>query len=133
MTRNKLITFCYLFIVGIGFAMAFTAGPEALPALWSATAILGLLTLAGFVAVHRFRKPVDEELAAYGPVPADPLHISLWVLLLLTALVFGYTRYIAMIRPPRSPPAQQGCRWQAHPRCRRPLVLHPIQPRPAQR
>lgn len=103
MTRNKLITFCYLFIVGIGFAMAFTAGPEALPALWSATAILGLLTLAGFVAVHRFRKPVDEDLAAYGHTPADPLHISLWVLLLLTALVFGYTRYIAMIQSPDRP------------------------------
>ena len=100
MTRNKLISFCYLFIVGIGFAMAFTAGPEALPALWSATAILGLLTLAGFAVVHRYRKPVDEDLAAYGHVSADPLHIALWVLLLATALVFGYTRYIAMIQSP---------------------------------
>ncbi|NCA82285.1 MAG: hypothetical protein EOM72_06015 [Opitutae bacterium] len=100
MTRNKLISFCYLFIVGIAFAMAFTAGPEALPALWGATSLLGLLTLIGFMLVHRFRKPVDEELAAYGPVPPDPMQISLWVLLLLTALVFGYTRYIAMIQSP---------------------------------
>ena len=100
MTRNKLISFCYLFIVGIGFAMAFTAGPEALPGLWSATAILGLLTLAGLMAVHRLRQPVDEELTDAGPAPADPLHISVWVLLLLTALVFGYTRYIAMIQSP---------------------------------
>ena len=49
MTRNKLISFCYLYIVGIGFAMAFTAGPEALPTLWGATALLGLLTLVGFL------------------------------------------------------------------------------------
>ena len=134
MTRNKLISFCYLYIVGIGFAMAFTAGPEALPTLWGATSLLGLLTLVGFLLVHRFRKPVDEnlavsgtfghygtgsdivsvrashafsqgaptdaQLAAHGHVSADPLHISLWVLLLLTALVFGYTRYIAMIQSP---------------------------------
>ena len=68
MTRNKLIAFCYLFIVGIGLAMAFPVGPEALAALWSATAILGLLTVIGFVVAHRFRKPVDEELTAYGLV-----------------------------------------------------------------
>jgi ComEC/Rec2-related protein len=118
MTRNKLISFCYLFIVGIGFAMAFPAGPEALGALWSTTALFGFLTVLGFLAVYRFRKPVDEDLAAYGPVPADPLHISLWVLLLLTALVFGYTRYIAMIQSPDSligtlSVSQDGAAWAA--------------------
>lgn len=100
MTRNKLITFCYLYIVGIGLAMAFPVGPEALGRLWSATAILGLLTLCGFVLVHRLRKPVSEELLAYGHVEIDAKQVALWSLMLLTALVFGYTRYIAMVRSP---------------------------------
>ena len=119
MTRNKLIAFCYLFIVGIGFAMAFTAGPDALPALWSSTALLGMLTLAGFAAVHRFCKPADDELSSYGvPSPVHPLQVSLWVLLLLTAALFGYTRYIAMIQSPDSPLgtlaiSQEGATWEA--------------------
>ena len=101
MTRNKLISFCYLFIVGIGIAMAFTAGPEALPTLWAATAILGLLTIAGFVVANRFRKTADEELAAYGiATPVSRMQVGLWILLLLTATVFGYTRYVAMIQSP---------------------------------
>ena len=62
MSRNKLITFCYLFIVGIGLAMAFPVGPEALGPLWTATAALGLLTIAGFVAAHRLRKRYREIL-----------------------------------------------------------------------
>ena len=101
MTRNQLIAFCYLFIVGIGFAMAFTAGPEALPLLWGSTAILGLLTLAGFVFAHRFRKTADEELAAYGiATPVSRMQVGLWILLLGTATLFGYTRYVAMIQSP---------------------------------
>ena len=66
MTRNQLITFCYLFIVGIGLAMAFPVGPEALGPLWTLTAALGLLTVAGLVVVRRRRQPVADELAAYG-------------------------------------------------------------------
>ncbi len=101
MTRNKLIAFCYLFIVGIACAMAFPAGPEALGALWGATALLGLLTIAGLMAAHRLRKPVDDELAAYGvAAPIDRTQTGLWILLLLTALLFGYTRYIAMVQSP---------------------------------
>lgn len=104
MTRNKLIAFCYLFIVGIAIAMAFTAGPEALPALWSATALLGVLTLAAFGIAHRFRKPVNEDLAAYGgSAPIEPIQIALWALLLLTSMTFGYTRYVAMIQSPDRP------------------------------
>ena len=101
MTRNKLITFCYLFIVGIGLAMAFPLGPEALGPLWTATAALGLLTVAGFVVVHRRRAPVDDELAAYGvSAPVDRWHVGLWILMILTAMTFGYVRYIAMIQSP---------------------------------
>ena len=101
MSRNKLITFCYLFIVGIGLAMAFPVGPEALGPLWTATAALGLLTIAGFVAAHRLRKPVADELAAYGvSVPLDRWQFGIWALLVLTALSFGYVRYVAMIQSP---------------------------------
>ncbi len=117
MTRNKLISFCYLFIVGIGIAMAFPAGPEALPALWGATALLGLFTVFGFVLVHRLRKPVDEELLAYGHVETDPKQVALWTLMLLTSLVFGYTRYVAMIQSPDRllgtlSVSADGTRWQ---------------------
>jgi hypothetical protein len=101
MTRNKLITFCYLFIVGIGLAMAFPVGPEALGPLWTATAALGLLTVAGFMAAHRLRKPVADELAAYGvSEPINRWQVGLWILVILTALTFGYVRYIAMIQSP---------------------------------
>ena len=101
MTRNKLITFCYLFIVGIGLAMAFPMGPEALGPLWAATAVLGLLTIAGLVVAHRRRKPADDELAAYGvPVAFDRWQVGLWILMILTALSFGYVRYVAMIQSP---------------------------------
>ena len=101
MTRNKLITFCYLFIVGIGLAMAFPVGPEALGPLWTATAALGLLTVAGFMAAHRLRKPVADELAAYGVAePINRWQVGLWILVILTALTFGYVRYIAMIQSP---------------------------------
>ena len=101
MTRNKLITFCYLFIVGIGLAMAFPVGPEALGPLWSVTAILGLLTVAGFMAAHRLRKPVADELAAYGvSEPINRWQVGLWILMILTALSFGYVRYVAMIQSP---------------------------------
>ena len=101
MTRNKLISFCYLFIVGIGLAMAFPVGPEALGPLWTATAALGLLTIAGLVVAHRRRRSDDDELAAYGvPVPFDRSKIGLWALLLLTATLFGYVRYVAMIQSP---------------------------------
>ncbi|HAL91434.1 MAG TPA: hypothetical protein DCM68_00185 [Verrucomicrobia bacterium] len=119
MTRNQLIAFCYLFIIGIGLAMAFTAGPEALGALWTATAILGLLTIAGFVAAHHFRKPADDELAAYGvATPATRMQVGLWALLLLTATVFGYTRYVAMIQSPDQligtlAVSQEGSTWTA--------------------
>ena len=101
MTRNKLITFSYLFIVGIGLAMAFPVGPEALGPLWTVTAALGLLTVAGFMAAHRLRKPVADELAAYGvSEPINRWQVGLWILMILTSLTFGYVRYIAMIQSP---------------------------------
>ena len=100
MTRNKLITFCYLFIVGIGAAMVFTAGPEALPFLWGATAVLGLATIAAFALMSGRPRDAEAEFAAFGAPPPDRRQIALWILLLLTAAVFGYTRYIAMIQSP---------------------------------
>ena len=37
MTQNKLVGFCYLFIIGIALAMAFRAGPGWVAPAWSAT------------------------------------------------------------------------------------------------
>ncbi len=100
MTRNKLISFCYLFIVGIGFAMLRPSGPETLPFLWGATVLLGLVTMAAFAYVYSRPRSADEELSAYGPPPPDRKQVALWILMLLTAAVFGYARYIAFIQSP---------------------------------
>lgn len=100
MTRNKLISFCYLFIVGIGLAMLYPMGPEALPFLWGATILLGLATIGTFAYVYSRPKNADEELYSSGPTPPDRKQVTLWVLLLLTAVVFGYARYIAFIKSP---------------------------------
>ncbi len=100
MTRNKLISFCYLFIVGIGFAMLHPSGPASLPFLWAATALLGLATLSTFVFVYSRPRNSDAELSLYGPPPPDRKQVTLWTLMLLTAAVLGYTRYIAFIQSP---------------------------------
>lgn len=101
MTRNKLITFCYLFITGIGLAMRYTAGPDALGWLWAATLALAAITIGAFILVsQRARPAADAELSLYGGAPADRTQVTLWVLLLLTGMVFGYTRYIAFIQSP---------------------------------
>ena len=100
MTRNKLISFCYLFITGIGIAMRCTAGPDALRLLWIVTSLLGLATVAAFAFVYSRPRNLEEELSAFGPPPPDRKQVVLWVLMLLTAAVFGYTRYIAFIQSP---------------------------------
>ena len=100
MTRNKLISFCYLFIVGIGFAMLHPATAEALPVLWGLTILLGLATIAFFAYVYSRPKNMDEELSTSGPPPPDRKQLALWILMLLAAAVFGYTRYIAFIQSP---------------------------------
>ncbi len=118
MTRNKLIAFCYFFIVGIGFAMLYPAGPGILPLLWGATALLGLATIAVFSYVYSRPKNADEELALYGPPPPDRKQVTLWILMLLTAAVFGYVRYIAFIQSPDTlvgtlSITQEGAVWTA--------------------
>ena len=100
MTRNKLISFCYFFIVGIGIAMLYPAQAEALPILWGLTALFGLAAIAAFVYVYNRPRPADEELSTYGPPPPDRKQVTLWILMLLAAAVFGYTRYIAFIQAP---------------------------------
>lgn len=100
MTQNKLIAFCYLFITGIGLAMAFPLGREAVFPLWGLTALLGLLTVGALVLVRRLRPPVENDSPYAAPVQVDTLQVSIWLLVLLTGLVFGYTRYLAMVQPP---------------------------------
>jgi|LSQX01.3.fsa_nt_gb ComEC/Rec2-related protein len=100
MTQNKLISFCYLFIIGIALAMAFPLGSTAVVPLWAATAILGLLAGTALHFVRR-RQPADARDALYAPPPRfDALQVGAWALLLAAALFLGYTRYLAMIQPP---------------------------------
>ncbi|MDY0149935.1 MAG: ComEC/Rec2 family competence protein [Kiritimatiellia bacterium] len=100
MTQNKLIAFCYLFIVGIGLAMAFPLGSAAVSPLTLITLAVGLVT-AGALYVARRRRPVIADDSLYAPPTRfDTLQVSAWVLLLVAGLLFGYTRYLAMIQPP---------------------------------
>ncbi len=100
MTQNKLITFCYLFMTGIALAMFFPMGGAAVTPLWALTAVLGTLAVGALVLVRRLRPPVEEDSPYAAPVQIDTLQVSVWVLLLIAGLVFGYTRYLAMVQPP---------------------------------
>lgn len=100
MTQNKLIGFCYLFIIGIALAMAFPLGSDAVSPLWLASGALGLLALGAIFVARRLRPPVEDDSPYAPPAKFDALHATAWVLLLATGLVFGYTRYLAMIQPP---------------------------------
>ena len=100
MTQNKLIGFCYLFIIGIALAMAFPMGSGAVAPLWFATAFLALLSAAAVFLARRLHPPVEDD-SPYAPAYRfTPLHVGAWALLLATALLFGYVRYLAMIQPP---------------------------------
>ncbi len=100
MTQNKLIAFCYLFLIGITGAMTFPLGADAVLPLWGATALLGALTGGAIVLVRRLRPPVEDDSPYAAPLQIDALQIGVWALVLITGLVFGYTRYLAMIQSP---------------------------------
>ncbi len=100
MTQNKLIGFCYCFIIGIALAMAFPLGSAAVTPLWMATAILGAAALGAVITARRLRPPVDDDSPYAQPVRLDSLHATAWVLLLIAGVVFGYARYLTMIQPP---------------------------------
>ncbi|MDR0993153.1 MAG: ComEC/Rec2 family competence protein [Verrucomicrobiota bacterium] len=96
MTQNKLIAFCYLFIIGIAAAMAFPLGSAAIAPLWLVTAFLALLCIGSVVLIRRQRSPVEND----SPIRLDSIQVTAWALILLTAFVLGYTRYLAMIQSP---------------------------------
>ena len=106
MTQNKLIGFCYLFIVGITLAMAFPLGSDAVRPLWGAAAVLGTLAAGAVVLARRLRPPVEDDSPYAPPVRFDAVHAAAWVLLLGAGLLFGYVRYLSMIQPPDRPLAQ---------------------------
>lgn len=102
MTQNKLVGFCYAFIVGIALAMAWPLGADAVAPMWVATALLLAATAAGLVLLKKYRKPdPGEEERLYGVKPEfDALQVGVWALMLVAAFAFGYTRYLAMIQSP---------------------------------
>ena len=102
MTQNKLVGFCYAFIVGIALAMAWPLGADAVAPMWALTGILLAATAAGLVLLKKYRKPEPgEEERLYGvKAEFDPLQAGVWALLLVAAFAFGYTRYLAMIQSP---------------------------------
>ena len=100
MTQNKLIAFCYLFIIGIAVAMAFPLAASALAPLWLLTALLGAASLAAVALLRKWRPPVESESVYDAPFRFDGLQTAVWALILVTGFVFGYTRYLAMIQSP---------------------------------
>lgn len=100
MTQNKLIGFCYLFIIGIAAAMAFPLGSGALTPLWGLTLLLGVAAISSLFLLRKWRPPVESESVYDAPFRLDGLQTTVWALLLITAFVFGYTRYLAMIQSP---------------------------------
>ncbi len=100
MTQNKLIAFCYLFIIGIAVAMAFPLAASALAPLWLLTVLLGAASLAALALLRKWRPPVESESVYDAPFRFDGLQTGVWALVLVTGFVFGYTRYLAMIQSP---------------------------------
>ena len=85
LTQNRIILFCYCFIVGLVAAMAWPANPAALPALRLFTAA-ALLAAGGVLLVVQHR--------AHGGAPAPSLSRWFAWLAMAGALSLGYTRYI---------------------------------------
>lgn len=100
MTQNKLIAFCYLFIVGICLCMAFPAGPAAVAPLWQLAAVLLVASGAALYLLRRARPPVEDTSPYDAPVRIDRWQVAVWTLLLVSALALGYARYLSMIQSP---------------------------------
>ena len=100
MTQNKLVGFCYLFIIGIAVAMAFPLSGAALLPLWVLTVVLGAVAAAGVAGLRKWRPPVESESVYDAPFKFDGLQTAVWAVLLAAAFAFGYTRYLAMVQSP---------------------------------
>ena len=100
MTQNKLVAFCYLFIIGICICMAFPASPAAVSPLWYLAAALLAASAAGLWYLRRARPPVEDTSIYDAPFRFDGLQVAIWALVLVTGLVLGYARYLSMIQSP---------------------------------
>lgn len=85
-TQNRIIFFCYCFIIGLVVAMTWPVNPSALPLLNVVTTVLLLAAAAMLFYAHRKR---DEEQEAR---PSASRWLA-WILM-LSALSLGYVRYI---------------------------------------
>lgn len=109
-TQNRIILFCYCFIVGLVVAMTWPVNPSALLALNVATAVLLLAAAALLFQAHRKRSDGGEA--------APPASRWLAWLLMLSALSLGYVRYIGANTVPDTRVgdivlAGEGARYQA--------------------
>jgi ComEC/Rec2-related protein len=86
LNQNRIILFCYCFIVGLVAAMVWPADPAALPALRALTA--AALGAAGAVLLYARRRGSGDAPAAQRGRWFLPLAVA-------GALALGYTRYIA--------------------------------------
>lgn len=100
MTQNKLVAFCYLFIIGICICMAFPASPAAVSPLWYLAAALLAASAAGLWYLRRARPPVEDTSIYDAPFRFDGLQVAIWALVLVTGFVLGYARYLSMIQSP---------------------------------
>lgn len=104
MTQNKLIGFCYLFIIGIAVAMAFPVSADYVHPLWNLTFGLGIVTVLAFAIVRKlFPRKEDDSDFAVTTIQIEKPQIIIWLLLLVTGLTLGYTRYLAMMQSPDIP------------------------------
>lgn len=85
--QNKIIFFCYCYIVGIVAAMVLPVDPVLLPWLHAFTAVALAATAVWIALVRRAARAGGDEAAARTAR-------RLWWFLLAAALSLGYTRYI---------------------------------------
>ena len=85
-SQNKIIFFCYAYLVGIALAMSAPVDPAGLPLLRILTGValaLAAIVLAAGMRAHRAR--LDEAVARWSR--------RTWWCLLVASLALGYTRY----------------------------------------
>ncbi|HOW98707.1 MAG TPA: ComEC/Rec2 family competence protein [Kiritimatiellia bacterium] len=91
MIQNKIIVFCYAYLLGIGLCMLAPLDVHFLPWLWLSVAIA-----FAFLVAQSYRSRLR---AAVDPAPSQR---GLWIGLVVAPLLLGYTRYVSVNTLPDS-------------------------------